>query len=785
MGHIAATLFRRMQKPQTSSAMHGMGSVSTFVTQKKSFSSIVTRIGAPQYAGGLVRQRHVRAPLLHSRVASTMNTSVEDENEAEISTLGFESVDFALEDDDILEEDLESSDEQGSFASLFTDGSESEDDAIVDENLLVRNCGLKDETVQTLESRGIKSLFPIQKLVFEPIKEGKDVVARAKTGSGKTLAFALPVIERIGDSYGSERKPRGRAPQCLVLAPTRELAKQVEREIASISADTFVGCFYGGASIVAQKKMLERGVDVAVGTPGRIIDLIEQQALDLSEIKYVVLDEADQMLNVGFEQDVEDILKNVPEERQTMMFSATIPHWVKNLIKTYLKDPVNIDSIGSGQSGKLAETITAYSIQVTSASRRSILVDLITVHADGGKTIVFTQTKREADEVAAAVALHIPCEPLHGDMAQNERERVLASFRAGRTSVLVATDVAARGLDIPDVDLVVHYELPRESESFLHRSGRTGRAGRSGTAIAMYTRNEYGLFRRIMRETKANISPVPPPTPEQVVEAAAKQVMYRLDNVEKDVRAYFAPVAKMVLASRDPQEALEVALAALSGINAIPEPRSLLTLQEGFTTLQIMSAPGRITRIGHIPAIVTKLLDSRDKGSHVGRIMLINDEKTGMQGGAFDVPKALAEEILAKEEELSSKGVILSVPKSLPEENMRNEDRRGGRDGYDRRGGSRGGSRGRRDRRDSYSRRDGYDRRDRDSWGGRDRRSSKFGSRRDSRGDRDRDSYRSKRDNYGSKRFSDGGSYAKRDQAWDFNGGSNSAKGRVFGSDNW
>jgi ATP-dependent RNA helicase DDX21 len=211
--------------------------------------------------------------------------------------------------------------------------------------------------------------------------------------------------------------------------------------------------------------------------------------------------------------------------------------------------------------------------------------------------------------------------------------------------------------------------------------------------------------------------------------------MHRLDNVEKDVRAYFAPVAKMVLASRDPQEALEVALAALSGINAIPEPRSLLTLQEGFTTLQIMSTPGRITRIGHIPAIVTKLLDSRDKGSHVGRIMLIDDEKSGMQGGAFDVPKALAEEILAKEEELSSKGVILSVPTSLPEEKMSNDDRRGG---YDRRGGSRGGSRGgRRGGRDSYSRRDNSGRRDRDGWESRDRRSSKFGSRRDSGGDRD------------------------------------------------
>jgi ATP-dependent RNA helicase DDX21 len=591
------------------------------------------------------------------------------------STLGFQSVDFALEDDDALapvedesdafDSDVETEDEvlSSSFASLFTDGEASDADEVVDENLLVRNCGLKEETVAILESRGIKALFPIQKAVFEPIKEGRDVVARAKTGSGKTLAFAVPVVEQIQDSFQEDRKPRGRAPQCIVLAPTRELAKQVEREIQAVAGDLFVGCFYGGTSIVTQKRMLERGVDIAVGTPGRVIDLIEQNALDLSNVKYVVLDEADQMLNVGFEQDVEDILKFVPEERQTMMFSATIPRWVKGLISQYLKDPVNIDNIGEGQTGKLNENITAYGVQVTSASRRSILVDLITVHADGGKAIVFTQTKRDCDEVAAAVALHLPCEPLHGDMAQAERERVLASFRAGRTNVLVATDVAARGLDIPEVDLVVHYELPRESESFLHRSGRTGRAGRSGTTIAMYSRNEIGTFKRILRETKTKgVTTITPPTPQQVVEAAAKQVMYRLDNVEQEVRSYFSPVAKMVLASRDPQEALEVALAALSGITAIPEPRSLLTLQEGFTTLQMMSERGRITRIGHIPAIVTKLLDSRDKGSSVGRIQLLDDEKSGTQGAAFDVPKALAEEIIANKDELESKGVTLTIP---------------------------------------------------------------------------------------------------------------------------
>lgn len=195
----------------------------------------------------------------------------------------------SLDDDGVQGEGQEEEDaeEEGpsSFASLFTDGSDSEDAAEVDESLLVRNCGLTKETIASLESRGIKALFPIQKMVFEPIKDGRDVVARAKTGSGKTLAFAVPVIEKVLESFGEERKPRGRSPQCLVLAPTRELAKQVEREFASIAGTLDVGCFYGGAPIFSQKKMLQRGIDVVVGTPGRLIDLIDQDALDLSEVR--------------------------------------------------------------------------------------------------------------------------------------------------------------------------------------------------------------------------------------------------------------------------------------------------------------------------------------------------------------------------------------------------------------------------------------------------------------------------------------------------------------------
>jgi ATP-dependent RNA helicase DDX21 len=356
-----------------------------------------------------------------------------------------------------------------------------------------------------------------------------------------------------------------------------------------------------------------------------------------------------------------------------------------------------VDTVGGKASmGKLAETITAFAVQVTHESRRSILVDLLTVYAEGGRAIVFTKTKREADEVAAGVASHLPCEALHGDMGQKERERALAALKEGRTTVLVATDVAARGLDIPAVDLVVHYDLPQDSESFLHRSGRTGRAGRTGTAIAMLSRNDLYQFRRIIRETKTeSVKMIPPPSPQEVMSAAAKQVMGRLDQLDKDVVSFFSPVAKQVLASKDPQVALEAALAALSGIVTVPQRRSLLTMEEGMTTLQLMTKPGRIERPGAVAAIVSRLLSDPDKASHIGRIRMV--EADGLQGAVFDVPNDLAKEIMQSTEELTKRDVTLTMPTVLPnsgDELYGPEPARG--DGYGRGregGGYRGGRR--------------------------------------------------------------------------------------------
>lgn len=347
--------------------------------------------------------------------------------------------------------------------------------------------------------------MPWQRAVLEPAMQGKDMIGRARTGTGKTLAFGIPIMDRI--LRHNEKNGTGRNPLAIILAPTRELARQVEKEFKeSAPLDTL--CVYGGVPINQQMRTLNYGVDVVVGTPGRIIDLLRRGNLNLSEIQFVVLDEADQMLAVGFDEDVEVIMEKLPQNRQSMLFSATMPSWIRKLSNQYLKDPVIIDLVGESDQ-KLPEGISLYSIASENYGKSSILGTLIKEHANGGKCIVFTQTKREADRLAYSMGRSYACQALHGDITQNQRERTLSGFREGRFNILVATDVAARGLDIPNVDLVVHYEIPNSSELFVHRSGRTARAGKKGIAILMYTYEQSRAVRVIEQDIGCRFTELP------------------------------------------------------------------------------------------------------------------------------------------------------------------------------------------------------------------------------------------------------------------------------------
>ncbi|CAA7394063.1 unnamed protein product [Spirodela intermedia] len=378
--------------------------------------------------------------------------------------------------------------------------------APADEGLEIAKLGIAREIVASLAHKGIAKLFPIQRAVLEPAMQGRDMIGRARTGTGKTLAFGIPIMDKI--IQFNAKNGCGKNPLALVLAPTRELAKQVEKEFKESAGNLYTLCVYGGSPIGQQMRALNYGVDVVVGTPGRVIDLLGRGALNLREVQFVVLDEADQMLNVGFKEDVEKIMESLPENRQTMLFSATMPTWIRNITRTYLKNPVTIDLVGDSDQ-KLAEGITLYSITSDNYGKASIVGPLITEHAKGGKCIVFTQTKRDADRLAYFMAKTHKCEALHGDISQSQRERTLAGFRDGHFNILVATDVAARGLDIPNVDLVIHYELPTTSEIFVHRSGRTGRAGKKGNAILIYSEQQSRAIRQIEVDIGSKFNELP------------------------------------------------------------------------------------------------------------------------------------------------------------------------------------------------------------------------------------------------------------------------------------
>ncbi|KAL6139074.1 hypothetical protein ACLB2K_064351 [Fragaria x ananassa] len=515
------------------------------------------------------------------------------------------------------------------------------------DELALSKLGLPQRLVDSLERRGISSLFPIQRAVLVPALDGRDIIARAKTGTGKTLAFGIPILKRLtedDEQRGSRRS--GYLPRVLVLAPTRELAKQVEKEIKESAPYLNTVCVYGGVSYVTQQSALSRGVDVVVGTPGRLIDLINGGSLKLSEVQYLVLDEADQMLAVGFEDDVETILQRLPAQRQSMLFSATMPTWVKKLARKYLDNPLTIDLVGD-QDEKLAEGIKLYALSTTNSSKRTILSDLITVYAKGGKTIVFTQTKRDADEVSMSLTTSIASEALHGDISQHQRERTLNGFRQGKFTVLVATDVASRGLDIPNVDLVIHYELPNDSETFVHRSGRTGRAGKLGNAVLMFTNNQRRTVKTLERDVGCRFEFVTPPTVEEVLESSASHVVATLNGVHPESIKFFTPTAQKLIEEQG-TPALAAALAQLSGFSRPPSSRSLISHEPGWTTLQIIRDP-EFAR-GYLSArSVTGFLSDvySAAADEVGKIYLIADER--VQGAVFDLPEEIAKELLKRQ----------------------------------------------------------------------------------------------------------------------------------------
>ncbi|HVM39392.1 MAG TPA: DEAD/DEAH box helicase [Acidimicrobiia bacterium] len=346
--------------------------------------------------------------------------------------------------------------------------------------------GVDDDLTRTLASLGITDPFPVQALTIPDALAGRDVCGKARTGSGKTLAFGLPLLQRLG--RGEAKRPAG-----LVLVPTRELAGQVHDVLEPLAevSDLRIAVFYGGTPLDPQIKALKRGVDLVVATPGRLIDLVQQEACDLSRIEMVVVDEADRMNDMGFKPQVEWLLRRCTADHQTLLFSATLDRQVDSLVSRFLKDPVQ-HSVGEEPT---VDSMVHRFIAVHELDKAKLTA---TIAAHHGRTLVFVRTKRGADKLLSKLKDEgVTVSAIHGDRSQPQRERALERFAAGKIDVLVATDVAARGIHVEGIDCVIHYDPPEDHKAYLHRSGRTARAGQEGLVVTLALWNQQLEAKRL------------------------------------------------------------------------------------------------------------------------------------------------------------------------------------------------------------------------------------------------------------------------------------------------
>ena len=430
-------------------------------------------------------------------------------------------------------------------------------------DMTFKDLNLPEPILQALEKVGYEKPSPIQAESIPLLLEGHDLLGQAQTGTGKTAAFALPMLANID--------PEQRKPQLLVLAPTRELAIQVAEAFqvyASFSQNIKVLPIYGGQSYDNQIRQLKRGVQVVVGTPGRIIDHIKRKTLDLSELKFLVLDEADEMLRMGFIDDVELILSHAPEERQTALFSATMPGPIKKITQRYLKDPKHV-KIASKVS--TASTIRQRYCQVAPHHKLEALTRIMEVEAFDGM-IIFVRTKTATVELADKLSARgYDVEPLNGDIPQAARERTVEKLKQGQIDILVATDVVARGLDVERVSHVINFDIPYDSESYVHRIGRTGRAGRQGDAILFISHREKRLLFSIEKTTKQPIEAMPIPSISEINETRLSRFKQSVtEATQDDSLESLMPIVEMI--KEENEASPEVLMAALLKIAQGDEP---------------------------------------------------------------------------------------------------------------------------------------------------------------------------------------------------------------------
>ncbi|MEW6548685.1 MAG: DEAD/DEAH box helicase [Spirochaetota bacterium] len=484
--------------------------------------------------------------------------------------------------------------------------------------------GLSPAMLQALAKKGFEEPTPIQGLAIPRLlTEGPAIAARARTGTGKTAAFGIPLIEKISSRWEEKKDPTGRAPvAALVLVPTRELALQVTEEISSLryGPRPRVACVYGGASIGEQLRRLSAGVDIVVGTPGRVLDHIGRGSLDVSRLEYFILDEADEMLDMGFIDDIRAVMETMNPEVRMLLFSATMAPEVLEILGERTSDIEVLEDTSETLPTELAEQLW---IEVHRNDKLEALSRIVDNEEDFFG-IVFVATKVEADKLASSlIERGYEAEGLHGDLSQDARERVLGKFRDRRLSILVATDVAARGLDIEKLTHVINWSLPHDPESYLHRVGRTGRAGNSGTAITFVTPEEYRSLFRIKRISGSSLKKGVVPEVGDILEGKKERlsarIASRIAGFDQDTEraALWKEVAKDILSTNSPEDALAAALA--EGFAETLDPGRYKDLMDvsvdGAGTSRLFVSVGRRDRIDarSLVAIIKKLSNLSDR----------------------------------------------------------------------------------------------------------------------------------------------------------------------------
>ena len=423
--------------------------------------------------------------------------------------------------------------------------------------VLFSEMSLTPKVERAVSLMGFDSATPIQSEAIPVIRTGADVIARSQTGTGKTLAFAIPAIERV-DTH--EEKP---TIQVLVLCPTRELAVQADEEIrklARFKEGIRPVAIYGGASIEQQCINLRRA-NIVVGTPGRVMDHMRRKTIKLNSLKMIVLDEADEMLNMGFKEDIETILTDTPADRQTVLFSATMPPAIMKITKEFQKDPVLIEI---DKSQVTIENIEQRFIDVPHANKKEALTMLLKFYQPK-RAIIFCGTKKMADELTEYLnERDVSAESIHSDIKQTQRTSTMRDFKAGRTTILIATDIAARGIDVNDVEYVINYDIPPNTEYYIHRIGRTGRAGKAGCSITICSsKREVNEIRQIAVAVKTAIKELPLPTPEDIQSAATAKAIDEIETIAQgEIMPVFADMINaMVEKGLSVQKIAEAALA--------------------------------------------------------------------------------------------------------------------------------------------------------------------------------------------------------------------------------